>query len=97
MDSEVNTFYEKINNKKEFIIFGLSYCGYTKKSKAYLKEKNLNYKFYNIDKYYNIFFKILEKINLKYPELLINLNHKTFPVIFYKNKFIGGYMDLINY
>ena len=97
MDTEVNTLYKKINNKDNFIIFGLSYCGYTHNSKTYLKEKNLNYKFYSIDAYSNIFFTILEKVNLKYPELNINLKHKTFPVIFYKNNFIGGYTDLIKF
>lgn len=77
------------NNK--FIIFGLVNCPFTISSKEICKKKNLKYKFYPIDKYRNIFFDSLYKLN---KQLIINMNHKTFPVIIYNQMFIGGSSDL---
>ena len=48
-----------------------------------------------MDKYYEIFIPILEKLIKLNPSLQINPEHRTFPVIFYNKKFIGGYSDLI--
>ena len=84
----------KINTKK-LIIFGLSYCGYTEKTKKYAKNHKISYKYYDIDKEYNIFFKLLSNINKLKPTIGINTDHSTFPIIFYKNKFIGSYDDLL--
>jgi glutaredoxin len=95
MDSKIIKLYEKINiNNNTFIIFGLSYCNYSKKTIDLLQSKNLSYKYYKIDKYYSVFLKFLEKLNIMHPSLNINTNHKTFPIIFYKKKFIGGFSDL---
>ena len=61
-------FYTKILSKENFnnvVIFGLSYCGYSDRTKKYAKKNNLVYKFYNIDKYYDIFFKLLKKLIVK--------------------------------
>ncbi len=85
----------KINYTNKLIIFGLSYCGYTTKAKEYAIKKRISFKYIEIDDKYNIFFKILSLANLLNPNLDINLNHNTFPIIFYNNKFIGGYDDLI--
>ena len=94
MDSKALKLYKKINNAENiFIIFGSSYCGYCKNTKKYLKSKNISYKYYNIDKDYHIFFNLLKQVN---KNLQIRTNPRTFPIIFYKKKFIGGYVDLIN-
>lgn len=85
----------KINSSNKLIIFGLSYCGYTIKAKEFAIKKRISLKYIEIDDKYNIFFKILSVANLLNPNLNINLNHNTFPIIFYNNKFIGGYDDLI--
>jgi glutaredoxin len=85
----------KINYTNKLIIFGLSYCGYTIKAKEFAIKKRISFKYIEIDDKYNIFFKILSVANLLNPSLDINLNHNTFPIIFYNNKFIGGYDDLI--
>ena len=85
----------KINYTNKLIIFGLSYCGYTIKAKEFAIKKRISFKYIEIDDKYNIFFKILSVANLLNPNLDINLNHNTFPIIFYNNKFIGGYDDLI--
>lgn len=85
----------KINtNANTYLIFGISTCGYCKKTLVYMKEKNLQYKYYEMDKYYEIFIPILEKLIRLNPSLQINPEHRTFPVIFYNKKFIGGYSDL---
>jgi glutaredoxin len=90
----INKFMEKINTKK-LTIFGLSYCGYTDKSKNYARDHKISYKFYEIDNEYKNFFNLLSTINQINPDINININHQTFPIIFHKNKFIGGYDDLI--
>ena len=96
MEDIANHLMTKINNKKYTVIFfGLSYCPYSLKTKEYLKLHNIKYKYYKIDKYYNNFFIILQKLSDINPNLNININHKTFPVIFYNKKFIGGYDNLL--
>ena len=95
MDSKLNILYKKINSK-DIIIFGLSYCGYSAKTIEFLKKKNIKFKYYIIDKYYNIFINLLHQLSNINSNLNINTEHKTFPVIFIKNKFIGGYNELIN-
>jgi len=90
----INKFMDKINTKK-LTIFGLSYCGYTEKAKNYARDHKIPYKFYEIDNQYKYFFSLLVKTKEINPNLDINIKHQTFPIIFYKNKFIGGYDDLL--
>ena len=91
----INKFMNKINTKK-LTIFGLSYCGYTAKAKNYARDHKIPYKFYEIDNEYKNIFSLLSATKNINPELDINTNHQTFPIIFYKNKFIGGYDELIH-
>jgi len=91
---QINKFMDKINTKK-LTIFGLSYCGYTEKAKNYAREHKIPYKFYEIDNQYKNIFSLLSTAKLINPDLDINTNHQTFPIIFFKNKFIGGYDELI--
>ena len=92
----VNKLYKKINkNNDVVIVFGLSTCGYCNAAIEYLNKNSIPYKYYKINKYYNIFFKILLKLVKIHPELMFDITHKTFPVIFINKKFIGGYSDLI--
>jgi glutaredoxin len=94
---KVNELYKKIvKNNDNVVVFGLSYCGYCISTIKYLKKKNIPFKFYRIDKIYNIFFKLLLQVKESHPELSFNPNHQTVPVIFYNENFIGGYSDLIN-
>jgi len=105
MDKKVYRLISKINeynDKDKVLLLGLSQCPYTLKSKEYLDSNEIKYKFYPIDKYRDIFFDLLQKIDKMEKEeeetsFDININHKTFPIIFIKNKFIGGYTDLINF
>jgi len=84
-------------NKDYFVIFGLSYCQYCKNAKIFLKENNQKYKYYEIDQFYNTFLNTLKQTQHKYPNINFDIKHKTFPIIFYKGKFIGGYTDLLKY
>ena len=38
-------------------------------------------------------------MQIEYEGRILNINpeHSTVPIIFYNNKFIGGYSDLINF
>jgi glutaredoxin len=93
----IDKLYKKINkNNTVVLVFGISTCGYCKAAIKYLQEKNIPYKYYKIDKYYNIFFKILTKLNKKHPDLIYDTNHLTYPIIFINKKFIGGYSELID-
>lgn len=96
MDTNVKNFYSKVNNNDYYIVFGLSTCGYCLETKNFLNNNNIKYKYYLIDNFKELFFRVLIEASDIYPELNINNTHKTVPVIFYKKKFIGGYTDLIN-
>ncbi len=96
VETKAKQILEKIeNNKDTYLILGISTCGYCKKALAYSKENNLQFKYYEMDKYYKIFIPILEKLIELDSSLEINPEHRTFPVIFKNHKFIGGYTDLI--
>ena len=90
MNSKVDKLYDKINNdKKSIIVFGLTYCIYCKKTLELLKKNKISYKYYSIDKYFNVFFNVLSIVSKLYPNFQIDSKHKTVPVIFYKKKFVN--------
>ncbi len=96
MSTNIKKIYSKINNNDYYVVFGLSTCIYCNKTKIFLENNNIKYKYYSIDDFKDLFFKNFVKLANNYPELNINSNHTTVPVIFYKKKFIGGYTDLVN-
>ena len=96
--SKAEKILDKINvNNDTFLIFGLSTCKYCKNALEYLKTNSLQFKYYEVDKYYEIFIPILNKLAELNNKLNIDPLHRTFPVIFYNKKFLGGYTDLIKY
>lgn len=96
INKKANQILDKIlKNNDMYLVFGLSTCGYCKKTINFLQEKNLQFKYYEMDKYYEIFVPILEKLIEIGSKLEIDPEHRTFPIIFYNQKFIGGYTDLI--
>ena len=90
----VEKLYSKINNNTHYIIFGLSTCIFCQKTIQLLESKNIKYKYYIIDDFYNLFFKTFINLDNYYPNLNIDKTHKTVPVVFYKKKFIGGFTSL---
>lgn len=100
MNSNLKKIYSKIDNNSDIIVFGLadsSNCKYCKNTKNFLKSNNINYKYYPIGDFRDLFFELLTQLATIHPELNINTYHKTVPVIFYKKKFIGGYDDLVDF
>ena len=92
-----NKILQKIKkNNNIYLIFGISACKYCKKTLDILKKNNLQFKFYEMDKYYTIFIPILYKLIDIESKLEIDPLHRTFPVIFYNQKFIGGHNELVN-
>lgn len=94
LNSNIKKLYDKINNDSHFVIFGISNCKFCKETIKLLTNKNIKYKYYLIDDYFEIFFEILNNLSIKYKNLKIDTKHKTVPVIFFSNKFIGGYTNL---
>lgn len=92
----IDKLYQKINNNTHFVIFGLSTCVFCKKAIELMESKNIKYKYYLIDDFYNLFFNTFYAMAQYYPNFNIDLSHKTVPVVFYKKKFIGGYVNLLN-
>ena len=98
MDSKVKKLYKKINNNNdEVIIFGLSHCEFCKRALSLLKKHKVAYKYYPIDKDFNLFFKVFVEVAKYFPNFEIDIKHKTIPIIFYKKKFIGGYDEIAKY
>jgi len=84
-------FYKPVN-KNTYVIYSKSGCPYCTKSKNLLK--NDNYEYINCDEY------LLENKQefLEFIKTLTNnIEVKTFPIIFYENKYIGGYNELLHH
>ncbi len=84
------------NNPDTFIIFGSDYCFYCKESINLLKKHKKNFTFLDIKKNPKLFFNLIGEFCNKNKSFQFNHAHKTIPIIFYNNKFVGGYSDLIN-
>jgi glutaredoxin len=96
--SKAEQILEKIKlNNDTFLIFGLSTCKYCSNALNFSKVNSLQYKYYEMDKYHELFISILNKLSELNSKLNIDPNHQTFPVIFYNGKFIGGYSELTKY
>lgn len=83
---------EKPNNKG-FTVYSKSGCPNCMLAKKLIKEKNFFYNEINCDEY------LIENKEefLGFIHQLTNENIKSFPIIFYETKFIGGYVDVIDF
>jgi glutaredoxin len=79
------------NNNNEYTIYSKSGCYYCVKSKEYLGSKGAAFNIINCDEF-------LFENRVGFLDFMLevgaNPNHKTFPFIFYKGDFIGGFNDL---
>jgi len=77
---------------KNFTVYSKSGCPNCTTVKNFIKNKHFFFTEINCDEY------ILEDKEgfLKFIEELAGVNHKTFPMVFYKGKFVGGFTDTIN-
>jgi glutaredoxin len=82
---------EYINPNKDFTVYSKSGCHYCTLVKRLLQSKSLNFFTVDCDEY------ILEDKDsfLNHIKSLINGNKeiKGFPIVFYNNEFIGGYIE----
>ena len=62
-------------------------CPWCDKAKELLKSKNIDFEVEEVTDRNKV--EVISKLNIG--------NHKTFPIIFYKDQFIGGYSDLLNF
>ena len=76
-----------------FTVYSKSGCVNCNIVKKQIKEKNFLMNEINCDEY------ILEDKEgfLKFVENLTGISHKTFPIVFYEKKYIGGLIDTSNY
>ena len=78
---------------KEFTIYSKTGCFYCIKAKTLFKEKKLDHTIIYCDDYI-----LDDKDNfLKYINKLAGKEVKTFPMIFFQEKFIGGYDETVDF
>lgn len=78
--------------EKDFTIYSKSGCPSCKQVKTFLKEKNFLFNEINCDEYL-----INEKIAfLSFIEKISGKAVKSFPIVFYNGKLVGGYMETID-
>lgn len=83
----------ELPSSKGFTVYSKSGCPNCTLAKKHIKEKNFFYTEVNCDEY------ILENKEelLNAIQKISNVEIKTFPIVFYENKFIGGYADVIDF
>jgi len=72
-----------------FILYGVSNCSYCLKSKQLLDDMSMIYKYHEVKQEEKTEF--LDTISDK------SNNQRTFPLVFHRDEFIGGYTELENY
>lgn len=78
--------------KKGYTIYGFSYCPYSKKAQKLLNKYKKHYIYIEVDNNSRLFRHKLHKYKGYNRKL-----HRTFPIIYRNDKFIGGASDLEKY
>jgi len=78
-------------NKTKFTIYSKSGCNYCVKVKKLLEEQMIDFNVIECDKH--IQNADDKKFFLSFVNKLANCEIKTFPIVFYKGNFIGGFTD----
>jgi glutaredoxin len=87
------------NNDKLFTVYTKSKCIFCVKAKYLLVDRGYNPEYVDCDEYLqddDTKEKFIAFINRKMTNTMLN-EHRTFPMIFYRDRFIGGYNDLFKY
>lgn len=85
----------KNDHPEKYIIIHRPGCGYCLEALKVLKEKEIPHKKYNIDNQTFGKERLFEILREHHNEISFDMNHNTFPIIFYNGKFIGGYNELL--
>lgn len=99
-NKQIDKFNDKILKNKDrdvFIIFYNEWCGFSRRALDLLREKNLSFKGYQVDKIKGKMPRLLDSLISKKNLTNFDENHKTVPIIFKGGNFIGGYEDLVRY
>jgi glutaredoxin len=94
MSKEESTI-KKIDNNN-YCIFYSEECGYSKNALKLLQDRREKFKGYIIEKNYSSKDELLKILRKNAHKNGFDINHTTKPIIFYNNKFIGGYTELLN-
>jgi len=78
---------------KGFTVYGANYCEYCQKAKSWCYENNVTFLYVNIYDFINENEK--DKLFSYFGDIISN--HKTIPIIFCDDKFIGGWTDMSNF
>lgn len=76
-----------------FTVYSKSGCGYCIKIKNVLTNKHLLFQEINCDKY----LVDNKEAFLSFIEKTIGKSYRTFPIVFYENRFVGGCQDSIKF
>jgi glutaredoxin 3 len=74
-----------VNGEDEWVVYSADWCPFCVKAKDLLIENGYTPKVFNIDEYRESRQRLISWTN----------GYKTIPVIYNRNKFIGGYSDLV--
>ena len=77
------------NPVDEWTIYLGNWCGFCRRTVKYFKDKDVQPVYWDVDKIEGGKEKVYEKLSQ------VTDNYKTIPIIFNRDKFIGGYTDLI--
>ena len=68
------------------LLYSSDFCGYCKKAEAFFKNNGVQYEKLDV---------LTEEGEKAFDETKKKYNHKTIPMIFVNDEFIGGYDDLM--
>lgn len=93
---EVTKKILKYKDEHVVVFFYKNTCPYTQLTKTFLEKNSIPSKGYEVINRQE-FDIILNKLKDDTQALNFDTNHHTFPIVFYKGKYIGGYDNIINY
>ena len=81
-------------NPKSYVIFYSYWCAYSLNAIQLLKDKQVQYKGYNIDKINGKMNTVLHYLEITKDITKFKSSHTSRPIIFKYSQFLGGYTEL---